>query len=330
MKVRMTSKSGLQSRQEGESLFAQGGQIAANPAKSACTPKTAETARDLLLDLDHAQIAFGEIVVKIHAKIFQKAEDGFLVFAQAVEQISGGTLFASALFPRWGSGPGSDEIPLIQQAEKLGFPSDHFQWMQPVLSFNSCLFCRCFHFKEQFFEIGCPDGFLFFCQKHQITQEMNEAESMLAPVQEVRTPSIMDGDSSELRQNPDRFQRLLTTALIDVIVGECLCAGVMHPIALAQDRQPCFILVDDFGLDQCFFDLLLDVCQIGGIALDQGADGPFAHLDSQEIQHDLCCSRQGHQLLVHQIHRNRSDRRPILDGSSNLLGKTSSSDVLAN
>src|SRR5260370_32230757 len=121
----MTAKSGLQSRQEGESLFAQGGQIAANPAKSACTPKTAETARDLLLDLDHAQIAFGELVVKIHAKIFQKAEDGFLLFAQAVEQISGGTLVASALFPRWGTGPGTEEIPLIKQAEKLIVPRDH-------------------------------------------------------------------------------------------------------------------------------------------------------------------------------------------------------------
>src|SRR2546421_8804019 len=125
----MTTKSGLQSRQEGESLFAQRGQIATNPTKSLCTTKTAETARDLLLDLDHAQIAFGEIVVKIHAQIFQKAQDRFLVFAQAVEQISGGTLFASALFARWSGGPGSDEIPLIEQAQKGGFPSDHFQGM---------------------------------------------------------------------------------------------------------------------------------------------------------------------------------------------------------
>src|SRR5216683_8085519 len=123
----MTAKSALQSRQERESLFAQRGHIAPNAAKSLCASQTAETARDLLLDLDHAQISFGEIVVKIHAQIFQKAEDGFLVGTQAVEQISGGTLFASALCPRWGSGPGSDEIPLIQQAEKLGFPSDHFQ-----------------------------------------------------------------------------------------------------------------------------------------------------------------------------------------------------------
>src|SRR5712691_5887454 len=103
----MTAQSGLQSRQERESLFAQRGHIAPNAAKSLCASKAAETARDLLLHLDHAQIPFGQIVVKIHAQIFQKAEDGFLVGAQAVEQISGGTLWASPLFP-WGSGgPGS-------------------------------------------------------------------------------------------------------------------------------------------------------------------------------------------------------------------------------
>jgi hypothetical protein len=38
-----------------------------------------------------------QIVVKIHAQIFQKAEDGFLVFAQAIEQISGGTFLPLVL-----------------------------------------------------------------------------------------------------------------------------------------------------------------------------------------------------------------------------------------
>lgn len=55
------------------------------------------------------------------------------------------------------------------------------------------------HVKKQVFEIGCPDRVLFFCQKHQLPQEMHEAESMLASVQEVRTPAIMDGDAFELR-----------------------------------------------------------------------------------------------------------------------------------
>src|SRR5947209_15488932 len=111
----MTAKSSLQGRKQRETLFAQGGQIAANATKCLSASKTAEAARDLLLHLDHAQIAFSEVVVKIHAQIFQKAEDGFLVFVQAVEQISGGTLFASPLFPRWGSGSGSDQFPRSEE-----------------------------------------------------------------------------------------------------------------------------------------------------------------------------------------------------------------------
>ena len=70
----MTAKSSLQGRKQRETLFAQGGQIAANATKCLSASKTAEAARDLLLHLDHAQIAFSEVVVKIHAQIFQKAE----------------------------------------------------------------------------------------------------------------------------------------------------------------------------------------------------------------------------------------------------------------
>jgi len=294
----MSAKSGLQSRQERKSLFAQRGHIATNAAKSLCASKTAETARDLLLDLDHAQIPLSEIVVKIHAQIFQKAEDGFLVGTQAVEQISGGTLWAAPLFPRRGRGPGSEAIPFIQQAQKRRFPGDDFQWMQPALSFGSCLFCRGLHVQEQFFEIGGPDSVLFFRQKDQLTQEMHDAEGVLAPVQEIRPPAIMDGDPLELWQNADRFQRLVATALIDVIVREGLGAGGMHPRALALHIQSGFILVDDCGLDQGGFDVLLDVRQIGGTALDEGANGAFAHLDSQQVPPDLCGSRQGQQLRL--------------------------------
>jgi hypothetical protein len=65
------------------------GQIATNSAKGLGPSKTAETPGDLLLDLDHPQIALGEIVVKIHAKILQEAEEGLLVFAQPIEETLG-------------------------------------------------------------------------------------------------------------------------------------------------------------------------------------------------------------------------------------------------
>lgn len=325
----MTVQSALQSRQERKALFAQRGQIAPNAAKRLCASQTTETARDLLLHFDHAQIPFSEIVVKIHAQIFQKAEDGLLVDAQTVEQIAGSTLWTAAFCASRGRGPGSEAISFIQQAQKRRFPGDDFQRMQPALSFGSCLFGGGLHVQEQRFEIGGPNGVLLFGQKDQLPQEMYDAEGVLALIQEIRSPAIRDGDAGEVGQNPDRGQCLMAAAGIDMIVGEGGSAGGMHPRALALHIQPGFILMNDLGLDQGGFDVLLDVRQIGRTALDQAANGAFAHLDSQQVSHDLCGSRQGQQLLLHQIHRHRSNRWSILDGSRHLLGKTSRGDVVA-
>src|SRR5712691_921723 len=95
----------------------------------------------------------------------RKQKTAFWWVRRLREQISGGTLWASPLFPSRGRGPGSEAIPFIQQAQKRPFPGDDFQWMQPALSFGSCLFCRCLHVQEQLCEIGGPDGVLFFGQK---------------------------------------------------------------------------------------------------------------------------------------------------------------------
>jgi hypothetical protein len=65
----MTLKSGLQSRQQRQALFAQRGQIAANARKGLRSRHASEAPGDLLLHFDHAQIALGQIVIKIHAKV---------------------------------------------------------------------------------------------------------------------------------------------------------------------------------------------------------------------------------------------------------------------
>src|SRR5438874_7723250 len=100
----MTSKSGLQSRQQRQALFAQRGQIASNAAKGLGTRHATEATGDLLLHFDHPKIPLGQIVVKIHAQIFQEAEESLLVFAHPIEQIASGTLFASPSSPRRANG----------------------------------------------------------------------------------------------------------------------------------------------------------------------------------------------------------------------------------
>src|SRR6266446_5782519 len=181
----MTTQSRLQSRQQRKTLFAQGRQIATNTAKRLCSRQTAEAARDLLLHFDHAQIALGQIVVKIHPQIFQEAEDRFLMGAQPVEQITCGTLFDSPPGPRRGRRSWSDVITCIKQAKKGQFPIQHFQRIEPALALCSRLLGGLLHREEQFFEVGSPDGSLLLCLKHQIPEEMNQTESMLAVIQEV-------------------------------------------------------------------------------------------------------------------------------------------------
>jgi hypothetical protein len=91
----MTAKSRLQSRQQRQPMFAQGEQIATNPAKGDSASQTAETAGDLLVYFDHPKISFSQIVIKTDTKLFQEAQHGFLVFAQPIEQIACRTLFAA-------------------------------------------------------------------------------------------------------------------------------------------------------------------------------------------------------------------------------------------
>ena len=118
----MTTKGGLQRRQQRQTLFAQRRQITANASKGLSESLAAEAAGDFLLQLDHAKISLGQIIVKIHPQILQEGEDGFLLFAQAIQQIARVTLFASTPFPRWSSCPRVRLIPFIEQTEELRFP----------------------------------------------------------------------------------------------------------------------------------------------------------------------------------------------------------------
>src|SRR2546427_9925762 len=118
----MTTKSGLQRRQQRPTLFAQRRQIAANASKGLSTSQAAEAAGDFSLHFDHAKISLGQIIVKIHPQILQEGEDGFLLFAQPIVQMARITLFAPPLFARGSRGPRLTLIPLIAESEQGRLP----------------------------------------------------------------------------------------------------------------------------------------------------------------------------------------------------------------
>src|SRR5437660_1351296 len=326
----MPTKSGLQSRQQRDVLFAQGGQIAPNTAKSLSAKDGAKTARNLLLELDHAHIPLRLIVVKIHPKIFQEAEEGLLVFAQPIEQVAGRALLGSSPCS-WGSGrPGMGQIPFVKDVEKLAFPIGNLQWVKPMFSLFASLLGGLFHIQEQAFQVCGPLAFLLFRQKEQFSQHMHVTTGMHTRVQEVGSPSIMDRDPRERRQDPDSIQGGLTSVGMHLIMGQGRRASHMHPVSLPRHTQSRLILMDDLRLDQGVFDLLLHLHQPCCAFLGQLTQGAFAHLDAYQITQALTSSCQRQQLLLGQIYRCRGKGRSVLDGSGSLMRKRSSGDVLTH
>src|SRR3989442_223242 len=92
----MADQSLFQSGEHRQALLAQRREIASDAAKGLSPSRRAETAGDLLLDLHHADIALREAVVKRHGEGVQEGQHRVLVLAEAIEQIAGRRLFASA------------------------------------------------------------------------------------------------------------------------------------------------------------------------------------------------------------------------------------------
>jgi len=65
----------------GEAVFASGGQVATQGAKSLSDTQGAKSAGDFLLEFDHANVAFGQIIIKGDAKIVHEGEHGLLTVA---------------------------------------------------------------------------------------------------------------------------------------------------------------------------------------------------------------------------------------------------------
>src|SRR6266487_5937591 len=99
----------------------------------------------------------------------RQGEDGFLLFAQAIEQIARVTLFAATPFPRGSRGPRVRLIPFIEQTEELRFPIHDFQRVKPVLSLLARLLCRLFHIQQEGFEVCSPLDALL-CEKHEVAR----------------------------------------------------------------------------------------------------------------------------------------------------------------
>ena len=69
-------------------LFVGGGEVGAEREEVAGAGAGAPAAADLLLELDHADVAFGEVVVERDAEVVGEAEDLVAVAVEAGEEVA--------------------------------------------------------------------------------------------------------------------------------------------------------------------------------------------------------------------------------------------------
>src|SRR5713226_2420216 len=75
-------------------MLASSRNVTTDLAKDARAFVTAKTARDFLLELQHANVALGLVVVKRYVEIVHEREYFWLMLLQVVQQILGWTLLA--------------------------------------------------------------------------------------------------------------------------------------------------------------------------------------------------------------------------------------------
>lgn len=87
-------------------MVAQGGEVPAEAREGGSAVWAAEAPGDLLLDLQHAQVALGLVVVERHPQIADEGEHGVAVGGQPIQQVLRLGLLPPAPLPPPGGGGG--------------------------------------------------------------------------------------------------------------------------------------------------------------------------------------------------------------------------------
>gem|GEM_PF-5983004 len=98
----MTAESCFEGMEDRETSLVDGGDISADAGEGERTGEAAECARDLLLHLDHTQIAIHQVVVKGDAEVVHEGQNGRAVFFQQIATLGLLGLIAVAALPFYG------------------------------------------------------------------------------------------------------------------------------------------------------------------------------------------------------------------------------------
>src|SRR6266704_7149472 len=204
----------LTSSQEMNALLAHGGKITAEATKDRGSARGAKTARNLLLDLHHPDILFGQIIIERHDELMHEPQDQGLIHAQAMQQIAhiiSPQWTACAFFSRWWR-IGCD--PLLHQTQVACFVLLTHGPRQDSFALRTNQVDLRFDLQEQVFDILGPWLLIVLSDEGEFPEVMDIAERVNTGVLQIAGPAIMDADPLKLRQNPDRISGCFAPFLV--------------------------------------------------------------------------------------------------------------------
>ena len=80
-------------------LFVGGAEVGAEGQEVLGTRDGAPASRDLLLELDHSDVALGSVVVERHTEVVSEPQDCFAIAVEAHEQVLAGVCLITPRFP---------------------------------------------------------------------------------------------------------------------------------------------------------------------------------------------------------------------------------------
>jgi DNA invertase Pin-like site-specific DNA recombinase len=303
-------------------LFARSRDVAADGTEKISAGFGAKRAGDFLLDLNHAHVAFGEVVVERNTKVRHERERFDLVPLEAIQQVLGRRLFlASAFgFGRWIRR--RVRLEALMQQVVVAF----FIMQKTVRRQAGPVQRRRFDFgldvQQQLAHVLRPGLLVLVKDELQLAQMMRIAKGVLAIFKlQVGGQVVMHRTPAKFRQDADGAHSFLTAFAMNGIMRQGFGACHMHPVQFAFHAQPTFVEMRDASLNK----MLFDACQREHRLCNQGfvciQNERFAGPMLVEIFKEFADARQGQQLVVVQVHRLGFQARPVLHCLRHIFGK---------
>lgn len=202
---RLSSKRGKQSSTQGKPLRAQRRRRAANATKGRCALRTAKGARNFVRNVDHANVASSQMVVKGNLQIPPESLDVRFAGQQAIKQMACRTLFRSASFAWRRQSRRTESIRFSQQAILLLQQGKQDAGGHHPLLVETGLLRAGFPAHEQIGEVAGPRAVVLLPEKQPFAQQRSATPGMASVVRNRAGPRIMHTGPLKLRGNANRI-----------------------------------------------------------------------------------------------------------------------------